>query len=372
MLLIDFINVGYGDAVLIREDPGGSAPFSMLVDCGDIDTGTYYEGSRRISALEFLRGEGVKRLDLLVLSHIHLDHVGGFLSLCRTLEIGELWVNCLPEKKLWDRAILRDETGGGGVHNMGLALNIYTQGLRLLEGANTRIRRIGPALVSGALTACLRFSCACAGEPLFRRQEELVTQILYSGAPAPLAACRTSNKCEPKTALRFSGRPENALRPQFCSSKLRRLEPCKPLRQWLGSKRNRLLAEFDRIINNTSLRLTLKYQSRTVILPGDVAAAYWLENPPERCDIVKIPHHGYLDSLSPDLLAILRPGYGIVSVSNDREDRPDKGILELLEAYTPNYYFTDAVALPGGFGPSARHSAVRVRIDRGTIEVTEV
>ena len=32
MLLVDFINVGYGEAILLRET---ETPFAMLVDCGD-------------------------------------------------------------------------------------------------------------------------------------------------------------------------------------------------------------------------------------------------------------------------------------------------------------------------------------------------
>ena len=36
MLALDFINVGYGDAILVRDT---SAAFSMLVDCGDITVG---------------------------------------------------------------------------------------------------------------------------------------------------------------------------------------------------------------------------------------------------------------------------------------------------------------------------------------------
>lgn len=34
MLVLDFINVGNGDAILVREVEGGSCRFSMLVDCG--------------------------------------------------------------------------------------------------------------------------------------------------------------------------------------------------------------------------------------------------------------------------------------------------------------------------------------------------
>ena len=43
MLTLDFINVGYGDAILIRDT---DAAFSMLVDCGDVTVG---DGSPSVS-----------------------------------------------------------------------------------------------------------------------------------------------------------------------------------------------------------------------------------------------------------------------------------------------------------------------------------
>ena len=56
MLTLDFINVGYGDAILIRDT---DAAFSMLVDCGDVTVGDGGPESKRISAAEFLRREGM-------------------------------------------------------------------------------------------------------------------------------------------------------------------------------------------------------------------------------------------------------------------------------------------------------------------------
>ena len=34
MLVLDFINVGNGDAILVREETRGCRRFAMLVDCG--------------------------------------------------------------------------------------------------------------------------------------------------------------------------------------------------------------------------------------------------------------------------------------------------------------------------------------------------
>ena len=78
MLLVDFINVGYGDAILLRET---ETPFAMLVDCGDARIGRSRPDGRRITAADYLRREGIRELDLLVLTHLHLDHAGGLTHL---------------------------------------------------------------------------------------------------------------------------------------------------------------------------------------------------------------------------------------------------------------------------------------------------
>ncbi len=37
MLLLDFINVGYGDSILVRELHGTAAIYTMSIDCGDTE-----------------------------------------------------------------------------------------------------------------------------------------------------------------------------------------------------------------------------------------------------------------------------------------------------------------------------------------------
>ena len=64
-LELHFLNVGQGDAVLLRE--GGK---TALIDAGP-------SGSR---VLEYLRTLGVDTLDLLVASHNHTDHIGGMTA----------------------------------------------------------------------------------------------------------------------------------------------------------------------------------------------------------------------------------------------------------------------------------------------------
>ena len=81
MLVLDFINVGNGDSILVREMEGERLRFSMLVDCGhdslERDDHPPVEDPRscRIFAGDFLRSQGVAHLDILLVTHFHRDHI---------------------------------------------------------------------------------------------------------------------------------------------------------------------------------------------------------------------------------------------------------------------------------------------------------
>ena len=64
---IQFIDVGQGDSALVECDG-----HYMLVDGGDVSA-----GDRVYSVLE---EQGVRHLDLLAVSHMHADHIGGLLK----------------------------------------------------------------------------------------------------------------------------------------------------------------------------------------------------------------------------------------------------------------------------------------------------
>lgn len=105
MLTVDFINVGYGDAVFICESGYGKPPFRMLVDCGDLSTGAGYPGSQRIGAAEYLQEQKIRELDLLVLTHLHLDHTGGLRDLLPGVRVRTCWTNYLPPAAYRDRRL---------------------------------------------------------------------------------------------------------------------------------------------------------------------------------------------------------------------------------------------------------------------------
>lgn len=82
-LEIVFIDVGQGDAVALRTPAG----HWVLVDAGMRDDG-FDAGERRV--LPYLRARGAQRLELLVLTHPHADHLGGAPAVLRALPVGRL------------------------------------------------------------------------------------------------------------------------------------------------------------------------------------------------------------------------------------------------------------------------------------------
>jgi competence protein ComEC len=84
-LRVTFLDVGQGDASVTRFPDG----FTMLTDGG----GNLMGGDPGASqVVPFLRGAGVRRLDLVVASHPHPDHILGLSAVIDAFTVGELWV----------------------------------------------------------------------------------------------------------------------------------------------------------------------------------------------------------------------------------------------------------------------------------------
>ncbi|TFG79799.1 MAG: MBL fold metallo-hydrolase [Chrysiogenales bacterium] len=98
-ILIRVYNVGLGDCIYMRV-PDGHELRHVLIDCG-----TFSRGERLMKALKDLEknylpkdGNGKFRLDLLVVTHNHKDHLSGFgLSTVsnwfQNIHIGQIWLS---------------------------------------------------------------------------------------------------------------------------------------------------------------------------------------------------------------------------------------------------------------------------------------
>lgn len=84
-MLVSFPDVGQGDCALI-ELPGGE---TVLIDGGGTRDNRFDIG-RRILA-PWLWNKGIRRLDLVIMSHPHPDHMNGLIAILRKFAVGAVW-----------------------------------------------------------------------------------------------------------------------------------------------------------------------------------------------------------------------------------------------------------------------------------------
>lgn len=146
-LKVHFIDVGQGDSVLIESDNK-----YMLIDAG--------ERNKSKVVIDYLENIGVKKLDYLIATHPHSDHIGGLADVIGYFDIGKVimpdvvhttktfedLLDAISEKNLKiTKAVV------GNVYNIGDAsfviiapnknsydnLNNYSVGIKLQNGANS-------------------------------------------------------------------------------------------------------------------------------------------------------------------------------------------------------------------------------------------
>ncbi|HEU4698033.1 MAG TPA: DNA internalization-related competence protein ComEC/Rec2 [Gemmatimonadales bacterium] len=109
-LALHFLDVGQGDAAALRT-PGGHW---IVVDAGPRDPRNPRRDAGRQVVVPFLRRQGVRAVDVLVVSHAHADHLGGADALLERLPVrlvtepGELVSDPLYREFL-------DDVAGAGV-----------------------------------------------------------------------------------------------------------------------------------------------------------------------------------------------------------------------------------------------------------------
>lgn len=78
-LTVNYLDIGQGDSELI-ELPEGK---NILIDSGDKDAGN--------KLLGYLKAKNISTLDLVIITHPHIDHYGGLLQAVKTININQVF-----------------------------------------------------------------------------------------------------------------------------------------------------------------------------------------------------------------------------------------------------------------------------------------
>jgi competence protein ComEC len=146
------LDVGQGQAVALHTAAGGT----LLIDAAGTPNPRFDPGERVV--LPYLRARGVRRLDLLALSHGDLDHAGGAFAVLREMEVGELWLGpgAHAHPRLAELAQIAVEQG--------TAVLLAERGSRF-ERAGIALRVLGPGRDEAALAPNDRSLVLLAGNP---------------------------------------------------------------------------------------------------------------------------------------------------------------------------------------------------------------
>lgn len=316
MLVLDFINVGNGDSILVREMERGEQKFAMLVDCGhdnlvrDDHPAPIDPRSRRIYAGDFLRKHGVSHLDILMVTHFHRDHVGAMDRVLEAADVDRLMTPYVPPEGHGPLQPDKDSDIPKAARNLLRCMDFYAGALRKYPH---RIREF--VEFRGDKTET------------FRLTDDLAMDVLF-GEPA----------LYPRQKEVFDA-------------------------AFRGERNGYALIHWAKSMNVASLRQRLYYHGKEVVLGGDAYAHMWETASATPCDILKIPHHASLSSTTRKLLKMLRPKTAVVSVAAGRPDeRPHPYIVSLIQEMVEEVHFTDAVELPGLVEPQF-HESVHIEIE---------
>lgn len=306
MLETTVFNVGDGDSILIRERREGERDYVMLADCGRPCL-EFVKGSRRQEAVYHLKREGIDRIDLMLLSHLHIDHIGGALNVLRHIPVERIESLYLPPADAgWITPPCdSDEKAVVGLCHM---LNLYSDILNEAVRRGATVERAMPG--TRALTDRLHMTAYLPDAELTGRQRALF-DALYRG--------------------------------------------CSPDRdEWYEVSKER---------NCSSVIARLEYAGRSVLLTGDSYGSYWEPLKIPHTDIVKLPHHGDDKSVTEPLIRRLSPEYAVISCQNDTSTKKDRSCdvtVRLAQRYAGALLCTENKELPTL--KASAHECVRITI----------
>ena len=125
-LRVNYIDVGQGDSVFIQL-PNNE---TMLIDAGEA-----YEAD---NVINYLNNLGIKKIDYVVGTHPHTDHIGGLEEVINTFDIGSIYMpRASSTSKTYEDLLTT-------ISNKGLKVKTVKSGVVVLDDDNLKLEFIAP------------------------------------------------------------------------------------------------------------------------------------------------------------------------------------------------------------------------------------
>ena len=343
-VIIRMYNVGFGDAFLVLL-PDGKKQRRILFDCGSIEASPGVAMSSIVDRIvrDVTDADSVPRIDVVVATHRHKDHVSGFgQAAWDNVEVGEVWMPWTEDPTDDEARRIRDVQSSLA---LGLDAALTTRAAALGAAAQKELGRyqdvVANALMLSNDRAMKTLHSGFSGNPRRRflpttskKKRTLETGVLPGVKVHVLGPSRSRDvirdmdppKGESFLRMRGALEAQTGLPPAPFAAEFRKNEytgggtfPANDFEeiQSAGSLSDLAVAvALDKAVNGTSLMLMLEVSGTFLLFPGDAQWGTWnaaMEDSKwkamlRRVAFYKIGHHGshnatpkdFVDELIPD------------------------------------------------------------------------
>ena len=321
MINVELIQAGQGDCIWIEYGEGTDSLHRILIDGGASDT--YKRLKKRIEGLK----PNERHFDLLVITHIDADHIGGILKLIENNDLGisfsDIWFNGykhLSTNRI--RGVVQGELLSDYLERPHINWNKAFNGRAVCVDKR---KKFLPVELPGGMKLTL-FS------PTKKALADLRPQWKKEAAKAGLFPDKRSS--EKEDLLSRTG---------ISTSSSRTVKDIDSLAETPFESDTSLT-------NGSSIAFLAEYESKKMLFTGDAYATvlfhsiqrYLPDCEPLYLDLFKVPHHGSDGNISKKLLERIRCSNYMISTNGARHHHPDKVSIARIIKYgghKPDIYF---------------------------------
>ena len=318
---VTVINVGYGDAILVETDDR----HRLLLDGGSALASEFEGDSYRIRSAEYLSKQQISHLDAVVISHIHEDHVCGLEAVLQQTAVDHLYVPYPVEPFLQGCELM---PANGAPHSVPLYTNALNAYRRIL---------------------------------LYAKERKIPVTVLKAGDAVALGADARMRVLAPKSGV-VDAYMETVERAYRLAAEPDAVTEC--------------LIRLDATSNHTSMLLRFELENTVFLSAADSCPREWNEVPKillENVNVLKLPHHGQIDSVSELFMKNMPLQYVITTSASDRRyNSANEQVYQQLTAMfpagrTPRFLFSDEREYLPYFSQPDGFQAIKLVMDSGKI-----